>query len=420
MHDFRMSTRLNMNFEIQINTKLSADPEAEHSSLELLASQFMDEHRRWMNPSIEEYADVYPDHAEEIRESFPVLIAMEQWKGNQEFSSLKSQLPDPMSIKQLGDCRIIREINRSRTSILYEALQGSSNRRVALKLLPWKSEMTPRWRERFERESRLVVQLRHENIVSFYRTGEDQGYFYSVMQLINGVGLNLIIHHMADRNESHPPKIANHIWNEHTQEITRNLQKNNWNEFAKIGLQAAKALSYAHNRKTLHNDIKPENILIDGEGHVWINNFKLAQVAEGAFKQQAARTLCYKAPERFKGQLNEQSDLYSLGMVLYELATLTPAFPVHSSSKIADHIINQEPSRPRILNKMIPADFETIILNCTAKSQQQRYQSAEELSMDFVRFLNGRNIKRLIKPHRIFNGKWLGFWKPQFDERARP
>jgi eukaryotic-like serine/threonine-protein kinase len=387
----------------------TAETPAKHISFELLASQFMDEHRRWMNPSIEKYAVAYPDHAEEIRESFPVLIAVEEWKGNREFSNLKSQLPNPRSIKQLGDCQIFREINRSRTSILYEGLQGSANRRVAVKLLPWKSEMTPRWQERFDRESRLVARLRHKNIVSFYRTGEDQGYFYSVSQLIDGIGLDQIIRHMADNKESHPIKMANHFGNEQTQKIARKLQKNNWSEFAKIGLQAAQALNYAHNRKTLHNDLKPENILIDGEGHTWVNNFKLAQVAEGAFKQQTARTLCCKAPERFKGQLNEQSDLYSLGMVLYELATLTPAFPVHSSSEIVEHIMKQEPSKPRNLNKQIPANFETIILNCIAKSQAQRYQSAEELSMDFVRFLNGKIIKRRTKPQRMFNSKWLRF-----------
>uniref|UniRef100_UPI0026257BE3 protein kinase domain-containing protein n=1 Tax=uncultured Gimesia sp. TaxID=1678688 RepID=UPI0026257BE3 len=208
-----------MNSENQINPEPFTDSEATCISLELLASQFMDEHRRWMNPSIDEYADVYPDHAEEIKESFPVLIAMEQWKGNREFSSLQVKLPAPKSIKQLGDCRIIREIARSKTSILYEAVQGSSNRHVAVKLLPWKSEMTPRWRERFERESRLVSRLRHENIVSFYRIGEDQGYLYAVMQRINGIGLNRVITQLATMNESEPLIIARPFGNDQTQEI---------------------------------------------------------------------------------------------------------------------------------------------------------------------------------------------------------
>ncbi|MDF1743860.1 MAG: serine/threonine-protein kinase [Gimesia sp.] len=405
-----------MSSENQINPEIPSEANSDCISLEFLASQFMEEHRRWMNPSIEKYAADYPDHSKEIRESFPILIAMEQWKGNQEFSQLKSQLPDPRSIKQLGDCRIIREINRSRASILYEGVQGNSNRRVAVKLLPWKSEMTPRWRERFERESRLVARLRHENIVTFYRTGEDQGYFYSVMQLINGVGLNRVIGKLAEMDETHSLNNVRPLGNDRTQEIAQALQKNNWSQFAKIGLEAAQALSYAHNRKTLHNDIKPENILIDSEGHTWVNNFKLAQVAEGDFKQQSARTLCYKAPERFNGQLSEQCDLYSLGMVLYELATLTPAFSTQSSTEIVDHILTQDPPHPRTINHKIPTEFEMIILNCIAKQTQQRYQSAEELSMDLVRFLNGKKVKHRVKPHRIFSRKWFTSWRFQSEQ----
>lgn len=404
-----------MNSEIRTETVVSAESATERMPLELLASQFVDEHRRWMNPSVDAYADAYPEYAEVIRESFPVLIAMEQWKGNQEFSNLRLQLPDPSRIKQLGDCRIIREISRSRTSILCEAEQGKFNRRVLVKLLPWKSEMTPRWQERFEREARLVSRLRHPNIVSFYKTGKDQGYCYSVMQLVNGIGLDQIIRLLASENEQRPQGINRHqneqSRHEQTQLILGSLQNNTWRAFAGIGLQAAKALSYAHNRGTLHNDIKPENILIDGAGQTWVNNFSLAQVAEGALKQQAAKTLCYQAPERITGQPHKQSDVYSLGMVLYELATLTPAFQSHSSSELVDQITNQEPLQPREINATIPADFETIILNCIAKSQQQRYRSAEALSLDLVQFINGKKVKRRTNSRSIFNRSWFSFWK---------
>ena len=404
-----------MNSEIRTETVLPAESATERMPLELLASQFVDEHRRWLNPSVDDYADAYPEYAEIIRESFPVLIAMEQWKGNQEFSNLRQQLPDPSRIKQLGDCHIIREISRSRTSILCEAVQGKFNRRVLVKLLPWKSEMTPRWQERFEREARLVSRLRHPNIVSFYKTGKDQGYCYSVMQLVNGIGLDQIIRLLATENEQQPPGTKRHqiepARHVQTQAILRSLQKHTWRTFAGIGLQAAKALSYAHNRGTLHNDIKPENILIDGEGQTWVNNFSLAQVAEGARQQQAVKTLCYQSPERITGEQHKQSDVYSLGMVLYELATRTPAFQSNSSSALVDQITNQEPLRPRELNSNMPADFEIIILNCIAKSRQQRYQSAEALSLDLVRFINGRNVKRRTNSHSMFNKLWFPLWK---------
>tara|TARA_R110002111_G_scaffold262289_1_gene337862 strand:- start:164677 stop:165882 length:1206 start_codon:yes stop_codon:yes gene_type:complete len=397
-----------MNSENRIETITSADSATERIPLELLASRFVDEHRRWMNPSVEAYAVAYPEHATEIRESFPVLIAMEQWKGNQEYTSLRKQLPDPSRIKQLGDCRIIREISRSRTSILYEAVQGKLNRPVLVKLLPWKSEMTPRWRERFEREARLVSRLRHPNIVSFYNTGEDQGYCFSVMQLVKGVGLHQIITYLAGEKKSRP-----HETEAQTAAVARTMQHNPWRTFASMGLQAAQALSYAHNRKTLHHDLKPENLLIDAAGHTWVNNFSLAQVAEGALKQQAAKTLSYQAPQRLLNQNHAQSDIYSLGIVLYELATLTLPFQSHSSSELVEQIIHQEPMKPRERNPSIPSDFETIILNCIAKSEQQRYRSAEALSGDLVRFINGRHVKRRNKNHSIFKGNWFAFWKRQ-------
>tara|TARA_R110002095_G_scaffold127578_2_gene110640 strand:- start:6629 stop:7819 length:1191 start_codon:yes stop_codon:yes gene_type:complete len=395
-----------MNSENQTETMSPDDSATERMPLELLASRFVDEHRRWMNPSVEAYADAYPEHAAEIRESFPVLIAMEQWKGNQEYTSLRKQLPDPSDIRQLGDCRIIREISRSRTSILYEAVQGKLNRPVIVKLLPWKSEMTPRWRERFEREARLVSRLRHPNIVSFYNTGEDQGYCYSVMQLVNGVGLDQIIQHLAGDQKSRP-----HEPGAQTTAVARTMQQHPWRNFASIGLQAAQALSYAHNRKILHHDLKPENLLIDAAGHTWITNFSLAQVAEGALKQQSAKTLCYQAPERFLNQNHAQSDIYSLGIVLYELATRALPFQSHSSSELVAQITHQEPMKPREQNPSIPPDFETIILNCIAKSKQQRYRSAEALSGDLVRFINGRHVKRRNKNRSLFKGNWFAFWK---------
>lgn len=398
-----------MNSDNRTHTIASTTVATERITLEELASQFVDAHRRWLNPSIEEYALTYPEYAADIRDSFPVLIAMEQWKGNQEFSNLRRQLPDPSSIKQLGDCRITREISRNRTAIIYEAVQGKWNRRVLVKLLPWKSEMTPRWRERFEREARLVSRLRHPNIVSFYNSGEDQGYCYSVMQQVDGIGLDQIIGYFAGENQSSQKKTEEQEQHDQTEAVVRTLQENRWRAFAGISLQVAHALRYAHSRQTLHNDLKPENILIDAAGHVWVNNFSLAQIAEGTLKQQPVKTLYYQAPERFQGQNREQSDIYSLGMVLYELATLTPAFFSRTSNEVVEQILNSEPHRPRERNASIPVDFENIILNCIAKLPQQRYQSAELLSVDLVRLMNGRSVKRRTKSPVVFKKSWFPF-----------
>lgn len=397
-----------MDPESRKETDVPAELVTDHISLETLASQFLDEYRQWLNPSIEDYANSYPDYAEEIRESFPVLITMEQWKGNREFSRLLYPLPDEFNLKQLGDCRFIREISRNKTSISYEAIQDGSNRRVAVKLLPWKSETIPRWRDRFKLEARLASQLKHQNIVSLYHTGEDQGYCYAILQLVNGVRLDQIIQYLSDEKKEFPH-------DKQTDEVAQTLTQNRWHTFAGIGLQIAKALQYSHGRGILHYNINPENILLNRESQSWVANFSLAQFAEGVLKQQSAKVLLYQAPERFKDQYHEQSDLYSLGMVLYELATLSPAFETHKRSKLVDHIIHNQVLRPRKRNANIPVDFETIILNCITKSQQTRYRSAKELSLDLLRFINGKKIKSRTKSHGISNNQWFGLRKKNLE-----
>ncbi|QDT97810.1 serine/threonine protein kinase [Gimesia aquarii] len=393
-----------MNSEPQKTKGHSSEIVTEGNSLETLASQFLDEYRQWLNPSIEDYAIAYPEYAEAIRESFPVLITMEQWKGNRESSRLLYPPPDEFIVKQLGDYRFIREISRNKTSISYEAIQGSSNRHVAVKMLPWKAETIPRWRDRFKLESGLASRLKHPNIISLYHVGEDQGYCYAVLQLVNGVRLDQIIQYLSDEN-----KEVSH--DKQTEAIALTLTQNKWNAFAEIGLQIAKALRYSHSRGILHFNISPENILLNRERQSWLANFSLPQFADGLLKQQSARVLLYQAPERFKDQHNEQSDLYSLGMVLYELATLSPAFKIDKRSKLIDHILHNEALRPRKRNANIPVDFETIILNCIAKSQQTRYRSAKELSVDLVRFINGRNIKLRTKHRHNSPKSWFIFRK---------
>lgn len=394
-----MSYRANENLKHQGKAALAASTVDAEFTLEELASQFIDEHRRWENPSIEGYAASYPEYATEILESFPVLVAMEQWKGNQEFSRLRSQAQDPSRIKNLGDCRIVRELSRNRTAVTYEAIQGKWNRRVLLKLLPWKSEMTPRWRERFDREARLVSRLRHPHIVSFYKSGEDSGYCYALMQLVDGVSLDRIITVLSGEGRTGSSKKLTQGDQEeiHIKAIVSHLQQDRWRTLSAVALQMTQALSYAHSRNTLHHDLKPENILLDSQGHAWLTNFSLAQFAEGGLELQPLNTLCYQAPERFRGESHQQSDVYSLGMVLYELATLTPAFGAESRSELVDQILHQDPQRPRERNALIPVDLETIILNCLAKQSRDRYPSAEALRVDLLRFSNGTSVKRLKK-----------------------
>jgi serine/threonine protein kinase/tetratricopeptide (TPR) repeat protein len=164
---------------------------------------------------------------------------------------------------------------------------------------------------------------------------------------------------------------------------------------ARIGYQIAHALAYAHARKIIHRDIKPSNLLLDTAGVVWITDFGLAKTQEAALTTTGdiVGTLRYMSPERFRGEGDERSDVYALGLTLYEMLVLRPAFDARDRLQLIDRIKNQEPPRPRLLDRRIPRDLETIVLKAIHKEATQRYQTAEAMAEDLRRFLADEPIK---------------------------
>src|SRR5262245_7620714 len=169
-----------------------------------------------------------------------------------------------------------------------------------------------------------------------------------------------------------------------------------WRGVARIGLQAAEALHYAHTRGTLHRDIKPSNLLLDLQGTVWITDFGLAKAADEADLTRTGDvvgTLRYMAPERFRGTSDQRSDVYGLGTTLYELLTLGPAFVGTDRERLIHQITQSEPPRPSKLNPEVPRDLETIVLKAIDREPSHRYQTAGELAEDLQRFLDDRPIR---------------------------
>ena len=163
-----------------------------------------------------------------------------------------------------------------------------------------------------------------------------------------------------------------------------------------MGLQVAEALNYAHAQHTLHRDVKPANLLLDSQGVVWITDFGLAKAMEQDNVTQTGGlvgTLRYMAPEQFFGQFDARSDVYSLGLTLYEFLTLRAAFEGASRSSIIQKITHGEPIRPRKLNPAIPRDLETIVLKAIARDPGHRYQSAGEMARDLQCYLEDRPIR---------------------------
>jgi serine/threonine protein kinase len=169
-----------------------------------------------------------------------------------------------------------------------------------------------------------------------------------------------------------------------------------WHSVARIGVQVADALAYANSQGVLHRDIKPSNLLLDTRGTVWITDFGLAKATDSddlTHTGDIVGTLRYLAPERLSGESDERSDIYGLGVTLYELLTLRPAFEESDRNKLLRQLAEREPARPRTIDREIPPDLETIVLKAIAKEPADRYQSAAELESDLRQFLEDKPIR---------------------------
>src|SRR5262249_54539232 len=166
-----------------------------------------------------------------------------------------------------------------------------------------------------------------------------------------------------------------------------------WQSVARIGVQVADALEYAHRQGILHRDIKPSNLLLDTRGTVWVTDFGLAKADD---QQDLTRsgdllgTLRYAPPEAFDGKTDARSDVYSLGLTLYELLALRPAFDERQRNKLIKQVTSTEPPPLRRFCPQAPRDLETIVLKAIARDSSQRYASAESMAEDLRRFLEDR------------------------------
>jgi len=371
--------------------------------IEVLASEYADKARQGKTPSVESYIERYPDMAAEIRELFPMVAALEQWKSDRENEVLRTQLPDQFKLKQLGDCRLVREIGRGGMGVVFEALEGSIERRVAVKLLPWRISLVPHRQERFEREAQTIAKLRHSNIVPIFRFSRHEDYAYYVMQYVESVNLGHIIGALSERQQVSPAQeIRDEVGNSASGESwtpeaadRKKLKQDSWKAFARIGLQVAQALRHAHRMGVLHNDVKPGNLLIDASGKVFVTDFGLAEPLNpdsSEVDESVNGTLRYMAPERFDGAFDETSDIYSLGITLFELVTQQSAFETDSQVGLITAIAAGEVRSVVETGNDLPSDLAAVIAKAISREPNDRYQSAGEFASDLLRFINGERV----------------------------
>ncbi len=381
-----------------------AEPRSEVNPVDELAEEFARRWRAGERPSVEDYAERYPQWAEEIRAVLPAVVMMEEMKPRREDAVPAAPPASPeRPPERVGEYRILREIGRGGMGVVYEAEQETLGRRVALKVMPGHLLANDRLRSRFRRESQAAARLHHTNIVPVFAVGERDGLCFYAMQLIRGRGLDRLIGDAAagksagtDSTDatwpdgrppaSHPgPTLVRA--GQSPQEFCRAV--------ARIGAQVADALAHAHTQGILHRDVKPSNLLLDERGAVWVTDFGVAKLVEEANLTQSGDlvgTLKYMPPERFAGQSDARGDVYSLGITLYELLTLRSAFPDTTPHHLIQLITHEAPVRPRKLNPDVPPDLETIVLKAAARDPAQRYQTAGEMAEDLWRFLDDRPI----------------------------
>ena len=399
-------------------------------TLSVLLDQYLMQVEQGVEPNLTQLCNEHPDLSKAIRHYVQSLKILRHAVGDADLFAAHDRTQIEAPIQQIGDYKIVREIGRGGMGVVYEALQVSLGRRVALKLLPFAAVLDQRQIARFQNEAQAAAQLHHPHIVPVYSIGSDRGtYFYS-MQFIDGQSLEHVIAGLQSGCDSWTPpspvtnspaavscdrngttidvdldsfNVSIGDAPQSTESIKRMAthisarSRNHVRRIAELGIQAADAIHYAHEHGIVHRDIKPSNLLIDRGGKLWIADFGLAQcVGLGSLTRSGdvVGTLRYMSPEQAAGKthwIDNRTDIYSLGLTLYELLTLRPAVDGNDRLCMLRQIEHEQPTAPRRHNPSIPVDLENIILKAISKDREDRYFTAGELARDLQRWLDGKS-----------------------------
>ena len=413
---------------------ITVSQDQDDSRLDQLVEQLCDQVQGGIPVELDNLVEAYPEMKEQLQLIYPMICAMANWS-NDDAGKNRSD-SGGLHHLQLGDFEILRQIGRGGMGVVYEALQISIHRKVALKVLPLASLVDPRALQRFKNEVAAIATLEHPHIVSVFSVGEERGIHFFAMQLIQGQSLAAVISELKSRTAQDQRlsgdailQAVSNIQNLESIPSPQNLEAPNSSELTDfpetaaetvvaggshtvspeadqtyfqnivaLTLQTADALQHAHDHGIVHRDIKPGNLLLDGQGNLFVTDFGLARIETGAgvtMTGDLLGTLRYMSPEQVAGNrtlIDHRTDIYSLGATLYELLTLQPMWSGNDRAQFIRQISLEEPAPPRSLNSSIPVDLETVVLRAINKNPQDRYQSALDLAEDLQRWLDHKPV----------------------------
>ena len=401
-------------------------------------SQILDEYLTALEsgtlPDEQAIMDANPDLHEYLAPHFSSLRMMHRIKdggSNEEINHAAYEPP-----RELGDYVLRREIARGGMGIVFEATNKTLNRKVALKVLPFAAVLNQKQIDRFHNEAQAAARLHHPHIVPVYAVGVDRGVNYYAMQFIEGRSLSEALDELRNQfqNGSTRPenvvdrsadptqnagKAGGHLstspwlsgFRETQDRDSKNAEHNPtappsgspgksygdddyFRQVANLGVEVAGAMQHAHSLGIIHRDIKPSNLLVDQTGKTWVADFGLAHIPNDLWMTKTGDvlgTIRYMSPEQAsgKGFVDHRTDIYSIGITLYELITLRPAFSCEDSTSFLRQIADVEPKTPRQINPAVPPDLENIVLKAISKDPADRYVNAADLENDLKRYLDG-------------------------------
>jgi serine/threonine-protein kinase len=359
---------------------LPAGPTSTEHALDLVYGEFLARERLGEAPSLDEYADRFPDLAPDLR----LQVDLHRALGS---GPVIAAGPDDGSAPPtVPGYEVMDALGRGGMGVVYRARQVGLKRLVALKMLTPRGGADPEQLARFRAEGEAVARLKHPNIVQIYEVGEHRGQPYFSLELVEDGSL--------DRKLAGKPVPPS--------------------EAAALVETLARAMHYAHERGIVHRDLKPANVLLQrkatagGTDGGWravdfepkVSDFGLAKCLDGQAGQTHSGavmgTPAYMAPEQAAGRTKEvgpAADVYALGAILYELLVGRPPFNGASPLETLEQVRSQEPVSPRRLQPKVPRDLETVCLKCLRTEPARRYASAAELADDLGRFRRGEAVR---------------------------